>query len=356
MKTWLQAYPDRVALACALLDDALTPAGIHRLTALVLDAAAHVAGWMTHRRGYTFEKMGLSRHDIACDVVAELLAPHEGVALGRFRAALARFAGVSGDAAAFDAALMQILTVTVDQNLTRLFREFDPVYARALRMLRLHVREHPEVVRTERDLAGTLYLAADAADDRERPVASLDVLEVLVHVDHPDGNPAVVVLDTCLRVLATHPVYRCGVHEADIMRLTIGLLGRSYDPDIVDEQEGGRGHDRSLLLADIDRALDMTRTWIDTSYVARRKLTSAESEALLAALGAFVRDLAEGDEQPRVTYLQAVMPGLSYEIFRSRYRNLFDYMIRVFFTNARSLLLSTGYADHVHMMHGGRHG
>lgn len=356
MKPWLQAYPDRVALACALLDNTLAPVDTHRLTALVLDAAAHVAGWMTHRRGYTFVKMGLSRHDIACDVVAELLAAHDAMPLGRFRLALARFAGVADDPAAFDAALMQILTVTVDQNLTRLFREFDPVYARALRMLRLHVREHPGAVRIERDLAGTVYVAADAPDDRERDVVPLEALETMLHVESLDGNPAVVVLDTCLRMLAAHPLYRSAVHEADVMRLTIDLLGRSFAPEQVDLQDAGGAHDHALLMADIHRALDMTRVWIESSYVARRKLSPHESMALLDALRAYVADIGNNDELPRVSYLQRVMPDLTYDQFRSRYRNLFDYMIRVFFTNARTLLVSTGHAEYEHLMQGKRHG
>lgn len=353
MRTWLQAYPDRVALARALLDDSLTPGGVHRLTTLVLDAATHVAGWIVHTRGYTFVKMGLTLDDISCDVVADLLAAHDGSALHRFRTSLEHFDGVTTDTAAFDAALMQILTVTVDQNLTRLFREFDPVYARALRMLRLFVRDHPDLVRIERDLAGTLYVAAAAPDDRERAVVPWDVLETMLHVGAPDGNPAVIVLESCLQMLHDHPVFRCAVHESAVMRLTIDLLGRSFTPEIQVEQEAGVGHDRSLLLAEIERALDMTQAWITSSYVARCKLTSAEGEALLSALRMFVRDIGENDERARVTYLQAVMPGLSYEVFRTRYRNLFDYMIRVFFTNARSLLLSSGYADRLPSYSGG---
>jgi hypothetical protein len=356
VKTWLQAYPDRVALARALLDDTIAPIDTHRLTALVLDAAAHVAGWMTHRRGYTFVKMGLSRHDIACDVVAELLAAHDHKPLGRFRLALERFAGVTDDPAAFDAALMQILTVTVDQNLTRLFREFDPVYARALRMLRLHVREHPDAVRIERDLAGTVYVAANAPYDRERAVVPLEALETMLHVQSLEGNPAVVVLETCLRMLAAHPLYRCAVHEADVMRLTIDLLGRSYTSDVIDEQDAGGAHDHALLMADIKRAIEMTRVWIESSYVARRKLSPPESTALLDALRAYVADIGNNDERPRISYLQKVMPELTYDLFRSRYRNLFDYMIRVFFTNARTVLVFHGHTDNEHLMQGERHG
>ncbi len=353
MKTWLQAYSDRVALACALFDDALAPAGIHRLTALVLDAAAHVAGWMTHRRGYHFEKMGLSRRDVACDVVAELLAEHEGRALGRFRMALARFEYVTRDAAAFDAALMQILTVTIDQNLTRIFREFDPVYARALRMLRLHVREHDGELRIDRDLAGTLYAPADARDDRHLELATLDELRSMLYIREMNGNPAISVLTACLEALGRQATFRCAVHEADVMRLTIDHIGRTFDPEQFVEPVDDVSHDRRLFFTEIEHALERTRAWLEASYVSRHKLTLTECEALLSALRAYVHDLANNDEQARYSYLRAVMPELTYDRYRATYRNMFDYVVRTFFTNARDLLLSSGYTTGLNEEYGG---
>jgi hypothetical protein len=168
-------------------------------------------------------------------------------------------------------------------------------------------------------------------------------LKTCITIKHGDGNPSVIVLEACLNYLDTQNEFRKAVHESDVMRLTLDLLGSDLHSVTKDSEHPHDNYDYKLLVDAVETSIVATRQWASKKYVRKNKLSVQELEAMIGAIRMYVLDSAEGEPESHYYYLRQHLQGLSYDRFRTDYRNTFQYILRQYFTNAKELLVSLGY-------------
>jgi len=313
----------------------------HQLCRIILDLAITTTKWIVMKRGFHFESLGLSIKDVATDAVAELLSGADGdLPIIRY---LKENAGDTDDPILIEAHLRAIVVRTINQNITRILAEYDPVYAKSLRMLRTYVRR-TKCISVRQAVSGCWYFTGEEESAAfHLPALRAEDLKTRIVIQRSDQNPSVQVLEACLRFLSTQTEFRRAVSETGVMRLTLAVLSEDLRLVTRDGVEGRDDHDRKLLVDAVETAIVETRNWAASKYVKKRKLSVAELEAMISAIRMFVLDSADGEPESHFYYLRQHLSALTYERFRADYRNTFQYILRQFFTKARGLLVSLGY-------------
>jgi hypothetical protein len=313
------------------------------LASYLLELAVTTTKWIVRRRGFHFDAMGLSIRDVATDAVAELLVEDGSGECTPIRGFLEHEVAESDDDTLIEAHVRAIVVRTINQNITRILAEYDPVYAKSLRMLRIHVKRSAGVS-MKRAISGDWYFRGTVADASfHLPALPINDLRTRFSVQRMNENPSVSVLEACLDSLADQDDYRKAVHESDVMRLTLELLGSDLESVTHDGEMLVHDHDQKLLFESLESAVTSTRAWASEKYVRKSKLSCDELEAMIGAIKMYLLDVADGEPESHYYYLRHHLAGLSYERFRADYRNTFQYILKQFFTNARGLLLSLGY-------------
>lgn len=319
----------------------LTSEDHHSLVSAVLDLAITTTKWIVQKRGFHFESLGLSLRDVATDAVAELLSGSDGdPPIIRY---LKENTGDSDDPAVIEAHLRAIVVRTINQNITRILAEYDPVYAKSLRMLRIHVRR-TESISVRQAVAGCWYFKGDDQHAAfNLPALRAEDLKTHIVITRSDQNPSVQVLEACLNFLGTQSEFRRAVSESDVMRLTLELLGEDLRMASRESVPSDNNHDYKLIEDAVATAMVETRKWATRKYVEKQKLSVPELEAMIGAIRMFILDSADGEPESYFYYLRQHLPALTYERFREDYRNTFQYILRQFLTKTRGLLVSLGY-------------
>jgi hypothetical protein len=307
----------------------------------ILDLAVKLTAWIVQKRGFHFESLGLQIRDVAADAVAELLSESEqGVPLMRY---LREITAETDDPEEIEARLRTILVGTINQNITRILAEFDPSYAKTLRMLRIHVRKSADISVKKAISGHWFYRGSEAESQFHLPALTAEALKSRITIIRSDLNPSVIVMEACLDYLASQTEYRRAVHETDVMKLTVDFLGSELESVTKGHEEAHDDHDYMLLADAVETAITETRQWATKKYVKKQKLSLAELEAMIGAIRMLLLDSADGETESHYYYLRQQMTGLSYDRFRADYRNTFQYILRQIFTKAKGLLVSLGY-------------
>jgi hypothetical protein len=67
------------------------------------------------------------------------------------------------------------------------------------------------------------------------------------------------------------------------------------------------------------------------TYLSTRKITDAEADQLASALTDIAFDLREGSTIEQLqNYLEAYVNDLTIEEYRRKYRNIFEYLVKIF--------------------------
>lgn len=339
MKQWQRKYGDLAGRLEQLCDGSVTPEGVNIIVSATVDYAHNVLLWMQHRRAYTFHRMGLSLRDVACDVVAELLADGASGSCHRLRSAL--MSEYAAPTTSLLARYSAVCVRTVQQNITRVFAEFDPVRARLLETVRRHVR-----------LTGR-YLTIDGYMGRLYTVTDPSVARL--HCEYPDDlrlrhaafrttnlrpSPMIAVLDHCLDTLAADATVQCAIFEHDLLRLVVSMLGAELDA-VTDDATVMQFPDdaQAELLRHIERTILDARDWISNKFIRPQRLTPGEAEAILSACRSALLDAAYADQRDHYSYLRERMQGLTYETYRAVYRHRTEYIFRKIFSSMGRHLL-----------------
>jgi hypothetical protein len=339
VKHWQRKYGDLAGHLEQLCERSVTPEGVNIIVSATVDYANNVLQWMQHRRSYTFQRMGLSLRDVANDVVAELLADGPDGACHRLRHAL--MCEYAAPTSSLLARYSAVCVRTVQQNITRVFAEFDPVRARLLETVRRHVRMTDRYLTID-GCMGRLYTVADPAVAR-------------LHCDYPDElrlrhaafratnlrpSPMIAVLEHCLASLADDATVQCAIFEHDLLRLVVSMLGAELDAVTDDASTMQLPDDaQSELLRHIERTIIDAREWISTKFIRPQRLTSTEAEAILSACRSALLDAAYADQRDHYSYLRERMQGLTYETYRAVYRHRTEYIFRKIFSSMGRHLL-----------------
>ncbi len=89
----------------------------------------------------------------------------------------------------------------------------------------------------------------------------------------------------------------------------------------------------------VEMAVAKTRRWALDAYVRKGKLSHVEMEGIMQAIREYALDLSEDQAESHFFYLHRHLAGLTYERFRSEFRNVFQYVLKAFFTNGSGLLV-----------------
>jgi hypothetical protein len=314
-----------------------------------IDLAVTLTEWTVRKRGYHFHSLGLSVRDVAYDAIAELLSESEDDQLSPLQRSLSTALGDDTDPEAFHAHIQAILLGTIHRNLTRIFAEYDPVYAKMLRMLRIHIRKS-DSIHSKQSVSGYLYfrLPEDQILLRNESLPLQD-LKTRIQLPDVDGNPSVVALIACLDYLESQSTYRRAVSESDVMKVAMEMIGNDLRAITHDHEQAFDDNDRAKIEESVESAITATRKWAVDKYVQKGKLSLREVEAMMQSIRMYVSDLAEGGAESHYYYLRQHLTGLSYDRFRKDYRNTYEYIVRTFFTKAQSLLVSLGYENPMEM-------
>ncbi len=341
MKQWQRKFGDLAEQLEQLCNGSIAQDGVHIIVSATVDYAYHVLQWMQHRRAYTFDRMGLSLRDVAYDVVAELLADGSIGVCTNLRKGLSSEYAVPGTP--LTARYSAIVVRTVQQNLTRVFAEFDPVRARLIETVRRHVRSTDRYLCIDGFL-GRLYTVADPAVAR-------------LHCEYPDEphlrhaafrtrclqpSPMIAVLEHCLAALSTDNHVQCAIFEHDLLRIVVSMLGAELDAVTFDSTSmPAVAEGQEELLREIDRTIINARSWIMHKFVRPHRLTAGEADAILDACRHALLDAAYADQRDHYSYLRETMHGLSYERYRAIYRHRTEYIFRKIFSSMGDHLVKT---------------
>ena len=80
----------------------------------------------------------------------------------------------------------------------------------------------------------------------------------------------------------------------------------------------------------ISKALNVTITKMQESYLERKKIDKKEAAGIKKALESIVYDMRDGGINPGLhKYLMEQMPNLTFEDYEKRYQNIFEYLFKV---------------------------
>ncbi|MDT8325665.1 MAG: hypothetical protein RRA94_16240, partial [Bacteroidota bacterium] len=117
--------------------------------------------WLSHRRNYRMQELGVSLRDIAYDIVAELFSGENEQCCARLRASLS---GIDmSDDLELHSAFESILFKNLHQHLPRIFGEINPLFQHLLRSLRGHIYRSTDIVTLDR-IDGRWYCLRDTPD------------------------------------------------------------------------------------------------------------------------------------------------------------------------------------------------
>lgn len=305
--------------------------------AALMHARAYLR-WLMWNHNYTLVPLGLSVDDLAADTIAELVSEIDGEHMERLRRALREITEGDDAGIPLEHALKAVVLRTVRLNLARVFMEMHPVRARLLRSLRRFAQTSPEIARHD-GIAGFWYSAADRDAQLELPPAPQDALHAMLTPPSTLVQPAPAVLRGLLDALRSFPELRQAVAEADVLDITLRLLRTDQEaaaPTYL--QLTIESEDALPLMEEALEALSSLRPWVQSAYVSRGKLSTEEMDAMLAAAGQYIADLARGEERGHYSYLRALLPDLTHDAYRAHHRNVYEYILRTVFTTTRQRL------------------
>lgn len=320
-----------------LLQGRLSHAGADVLIRAALSHARGYIRWLVWHRNYSLVPLGLTADDVAIDTIAELLSEIDGERMERLRHALEDVMQDSEPGGTPELAFKAVVLRTVRFNLARVFMEMHPVRARLLRSLRRFVQASDRFTRFD-GIAGYWYAFADGDPLLEFPSAPLDVLRALLVAPNIQSQPAAAVLTSLLEALRSFPSLRQAVCEEDVLDLTLLQLQADQLAAAPDTREAESSIDTESIMHEALAALDSLRSWVDSAYVSRGKLSEEEAAAMLQAAQRYIGDLARSEDRGHFHYLRELLPGLAHADYRARYRNIYEYILRTIFTSVRERL------------------
>ncbi|MBR9976733.1 MAG: hypothetical protein KFH87_01475, partial [Bacteroidetes bacterium] len=316
---------------------AISQSDIDVIVAEALKHARSYLRWLMWNRNYTLAPLGMSIDDIACDAVAELLSEIDGEDMERLRKSLKNVLAPEPREIPLDCAFQAVVLRTVRLNLARVFTEIHPVRARLLRSMR-RFEQSSGLIRRHDGLAGYSYSLSDVDPCLERPATPQDVLRAILILPKFTLQPAPAICVALLEALCSHPELRQAVWEDDVLDITLTELqaGQATAMKLEGDDEFTDGE--SPVQQETLTALTEMRAWVFESYVEKKKLTKEEASAMLRAAEGYILDLARDEDRGHYHYLRMLLPYLSNDVYRSRYRNIYEYIIRTVFTRTRRRL------------------
>ncbi len=322
-----------------MIDGKLKPGDGERLVNASIKRTRHILRWISTRRNFRLQHLGLELEDIAYDMIAELFAAEEEECCHRFRRAMLAMGGLESDDELLSA-FESILFKNVQQQSSRIFGEINPLHQHLNYCLKSHVlRNHAVQIHTTFD--GRWFYRGTVENARlHLPAMPLEELRQHIHFHGSETRSNVIgVLEAVLDVLEGQERYRRAVLEPDIISISKDIVRLDFKGSAVQHDEMTTTHDTKVLVHILYQSLDECKPWLENTYLRTKRLTEQELDLFLEAIRLYFMDIMQGeDSQGSYSYLRRCMPGLTHTRFRQTYRRRFEYILARIMETARAHL------------------
>ncbi len=274
----------------------------------------------------------ISLEGVAFDSIADLFRRDEqGQFVELSRAFSCEWSGdrIDDDTCAYR--LRSLIFGAIQEGIARLYREYDPIFSKILRNVRLALKRSSSYRVFER--LGLQYASAVPEEDMaaQLPELSVDELERLL-TSRLRRTPSVPnILSDLFAVLDKQQSYRkfYGVLDIALVIKRIMVRERILVSAVVQDESALLGQDIEMILT---RSLDDLRSEFRTEYVDKGKIPAVVLEKYFQAITLLIEDVFarnDGEAWAQPDYLAEFMPGMTRDEYRRNHRMHFEYMVRV---------------------------
>ena len=215
--------------------------------------------------------------------------------------------------------LNKIISKRVEQHISMLLRESDPVFSKILDSVNYLIKKHNFV---KRSYMGRTYILPDDKQEITGKVMPVEEFESIPSEFFADaGN----ILMNIITYINAATVYTSAIPlNALILRL------KNLNVNLFDISENTSGVSSILEAKSIvKQALCETFAKLQNSYIIKGKLSASEGESITKALNDMAIDLQDGGLNPGLyKYLSLHFPELNEEVYNSKYHNILEYLLK----------------------------
>ncbi|MFZ1731688.1 MAG: hypothetical protein WBQ23_12710 [Bacteroidota bacterium] len=333
--------PDNVLLPLlrALLAGKIDARSSDALIMATIKRTEQAVYWLSARKNFRFHTLGLTLRDLSYDIAADLLSEDGEYCCAALRNALSSHADAEDVEllSAYDA----VLFGNVQRRISHIFAEVSPIQHILMRALRQHVNSSDDI--EARDMLDGRWYLLEAVDraDLHKSAAPPDILrQCLSGFNAHNKSDAVEVFRHIVDFLRGQEDYRKAVPEMEVVRITVGYLGRALEASLLHQTpEPSVAYDIAVLSHIVQRSVETVRSSVERLYIERNRLTGWEFELLLYAIKSSFLDLRWGEEQRSgYWFLRNYMPGLTPERYRESYRRKYAYLYDLVLQEAQRLM------------------
>ena len=262
--------------------------------------------------------------DLAMDAIVPLFVKNRYNTLGILRALQKWNDPIENDADA-DYFLSRIIWRRVDQSVTKILKERDPIFAKILKTLKVCIANNN--YRQVRHF-GTVFILKYSSQNKiiDGPVINEENFDLLPMEYFTYKQKKL--FDIIFNYLENETDY----FPAIPLNILVKRI-RNYHYSIIndsDENEVSFDEKFSFDLI-VEDALSSIKEKLDIYYVAKNKMTEDEAEMIYASFSNISEDLVHGGIQDSLfAYLKHHNPSLTKEVFYSKYNNRMSYLLSLF--------------------------
>jgi len=263
--------------------------------------------------------LGISSDDFAIDAIEPLFRKDEN---GRFKSLVEEFERWQPPVASEKDALFflnKIIAGRVEQHVSVLLRESDPLYAKILDSINYLVRtgKYKKVI-----CLGITYIVKEEALTVELPVINQQEFSVIPADFFTDNKT---MLDRLFSFLTLESNYFPAI---PLNQLTSRIKKLRTDSFYTNDSIAS-----VYKTVEINEAIETSLQFINSklilSYLEKGKLCENECQHLIAGLKDIVQDLRDGGMNPGLyEYLEPHFNSLSKQVYQEKYHNIFEYMAK----------------------------
>ncbi len=263
--------------------------------------------------------LGISNDDFVVDAIEPLFRKDEN---GRFKALVEQFekwqppVTSEKDANFF---LNKIIAGRVEQHVSVLLRESDPLYAKLLDSINYLIRtgKYKKVI-----CLGITYIVKEDIQEVELPVITTEEFSGISSDLFSDNKT---IFDCLFNFLSSDEKYFPAIPlNGLIIRLKQLRVDAFYTSDSIAAEY------KNLEISEaIEISLQFIKSKLVLSYLEKGKLCEEECQSLIAGLKDMVNDLRDGGINPGLyEYLKPHFNSLSKQVYLEKYHNIFEYMAK----------------------------
>lgn len=263
--------------------------------------------------------LGISNDDFAVDAIEPLFRKDEN---GRFKALVEEFEKwqppvISEKDALFF--LNKIIASRVEQHVSVVLRESDPLYAKILDSINYLVRtgKYKKVI-----CLGITYLVKEEVQKVELPVINQEEFSVIPAEIFSDNKT---VFYRLFNFLSSETNYFPAIPLNELANKIKKLRTDSfYINDCI-----ATDYKNLEINEAIERGLQFIKSKLILSYLGKGKLCEEECQHLIAGLKDMANDIRDGGINPGLyEYLKPHFNSLSKQVYQEKYHNIFEYMAK----------------------------